>query len=197
MWVRTCILHTRPHARPGGPRLTTTAGTIEQARNRRSGRQKGKQRALEEFWFHSDFCCISASYKTTARKLLEKALEVWAQEKSLANAFLNKMEHRSVAGQRHLKLFHSSRKQTTLTSVEAWECSWLPDTWIPDNCGEGHTPPLPLLSSLNLSPRLPPALSPERYTHAWIYFSTEWEIPKVRGLNPSVFYCFGLLSIFN
>lgn len=55
--------------------------------------------------------------KRLCREATEKALKLWAGEESLANAFLNKVEHRSVAGQLHFKLFHSSIKQTALTSV--------------------------------------------------------------------------------
>lgn len=86
-------------------------------RDWKNGRQKGKRRTPEEFSSHCDSCLISSLRDYTARKLLKKALKLWAQEKSLADAFLNKMEHRSVARQLYLKWFYSRIKQTALTSV--------------------------------------------------------------------------------
>lgn len=93
------------------------------------------RREHRKLWRHSNSTVTSAASlplnETTARKLaIAKSFEIVSPGKSLANAFFNKMEDRSVAGQLHLKLLHSSIKQTTLTLVEAWECSWLPDTWL-------------------------------------------------------------------
>lgn len=87
----SCIhIHTQEEF-PSHHNWRSTAGM----RDWKNGRQKGKHRTPEEFSFHCDSCLISTLRDYTARKLLETALQSWAQEKSLADAFLNKMEHRS------------------------------------------------------------------------------------------------------
>lgn len=51
------------------------------------------------------------------------------KKKSLANAFLNQIEQRSVAGKLHLKWLHPSIKRTLHLNV--CKCSQLSDVWVP------------------------------------------------------------------
>lgn len=74
---------------------------------------------------------FSSSYKAAATGELGKSFEIVSpgKKKSLANAFLNQIEQRSVAGKLHLKWLHPSIKRTHHLNV--CKCSQLSDVWVP------------------------------------------------------------------
>lgn len=74
---------------------------------------------------------LSGSYKAAATGELGESFEIVSpgKKKSLANAFLNQIERRSVAEKLHLKWLHSSIKRRLHLNV--CECSQLSDVWVP------------------------------------------------------------------